>query len=144
MRACERRMADARQVEADRDRDHVAERSAQIIAALGDSAIDVTKWFSQDIGQREWAAYLNGDKSLFARRAVRLLSGGDVKQVLGRYDEDEQFREHVNRYVEDFEAMLADVLQARRGHSLAIALLSSDLGRLYVALAQAIERLRVE
>ncbi len=39
--------------------------------------------------------------------------------------------------------MLADVLEARRGHSLAIALLSSDLGKLYVALAQAIERLRV-
>lgn len=140
----ERRMAHARQVEEDRDRDHVAERSAQIIGALNDSAIDVTRWFSQDIGQREWAAYLSGDKSLFTRRAVRLLSGGDVKQILGRYDADEAFREHVNRYVQDFEAMLADVLESRRGHSLAIALLSSDLGRLYVALAQAIERIRVE
>ncbi|MFT3967192.1 MAG: hypothetical protein QM690_15055 [Sphingobium sp.] len=140
----EQRMARARQIEDERGRDHVAERSAQIIATLNDSAIDVTKWFSQDIGQREWASYLNGDKTLFARRAVRLLSGGDVKQVLARYDEDEQFREHVNRYVEDFEAMLADILEAKRGHSLAIALLSSDLGRLYVALAQAIERIRVD
>ncbi|HEX7872146.1 MAG TPA: hypothetical protein VF475_04490 [Sphingobium sp.] len=139
----EQRMAQARQTEDQRGRDHVAERSAQIIATLNDSAIDVTKWFNQDIGEREWASYLSGDKSLFARRAVRLLSGGDVKQVLARYADDGQFREHVNRYVEDFETMLADILQAPRGHSLAIALLSSDLGRLYVALAQAIERLRV-
>ena len=139
----EQRMAKVRQFGDDRGRDHVADRSAQIIATLNDSAIDVTRWFDQDIGQREWSAYLNGDKSLFARRAVRLLSGGDVKQVLARYDSDEPFRDHVNRYVADFEAMLADILQAPRGHSLAIALLSSDLGRLYVALAQAIERLRV-
>ncbi|MET0240293.1 MAG: hypothetical protein ABW184_10400, partial [Sphingobium sp.] len=138
----EQRMAEARQTEDQRGRDHIVERSAQIIATLNDNAIDVTKWFNQDIGEREWASYLSGDKSLFARRAVRLLSGGDVKQVLARYDEDSQFREHVTRYVEDFETMLAEVLEGRRGHSLAIALLSSDLGKLYVALAQAIERIR--
>ncbi|MCE7796945.1 hypothetical protein LWE61_10285 [Sphingobium sufflavum] len=139
----ESRMAQARQIEDARGRDHIAERSAQIIAALNDSAIDVTKWLNQDIGQKEWASYLSGDKSLFSRRAVRLLSGGDLKQVHARYEIDPAFREHVNRYVEEFEQMLADVLEARRGHSLAIALLSSDLGKLYVALAQAIERLRV-
>jgi hypothetical protein len=139
----ETRMAQARQIEEARGRDHIAERSAQIITALNDSAIDVTKWLSQDISQREWSSYLSGDKSLFSRRAVRLLSGSDMKQVHARYDIDAQFREHVNRYVEEFEEMLADVLEARRGHSLAIALLSSDLGKLYVALAQAIERLRV-
>ncbi|HEX7821502.1 MAG TPA: hypothetical protein VF463_12910 [Sphingobium sp.] len=139
----ESRMAQARQSEEERGRDHIAERSAQIIAALNDSAIDVTKWLNQDIGQKEWASYLSGDKSLFSRRAVRLLNGGDVKQVHARYEIDTGFREHVNRYVEEFEQMLADVLTARRGHSLAIALLSSDLGKLYVALAQAIERLRM-
>lgn len=139
----EQRMAQARQVEETRGRDHVAERSSQIIAALGDSAIDVTRWFAQDIGQREWSAYLGGDKSLFARRAVKLVSSSDMKQLHARYEIDEQFRDHVNRYVEDFERMLAEVLEARRGHALAIALLSSDLGKLYVALAQAIERLRV-
>lgn len=139
----EARMAQARQIEETRGRDHIAERSAHIIAALNDSAIDVTKWLNQDIGQKEWASYLSGDKSLFSRRAVRLLSGSDLKQVHARYEADLAFREHVNRYVEEFEQMLADVLEARRGHSLAIALLSSDLGKLYVALAQAIERLRV-
>ena len=139
----EQRMASARQAEETRERDHIAERSAQIIATLNDSAIDVARWFEQDIGQREWSSYLSGDKSLFARRAVKLVGNADIKQVHARYDADDQFREHVSRYVEDFEAMLAGVLEARHGHTLAIALLSSDLGKLYVALAQAIERLRV-
>jgi hypothetical protein len=139
----QQRMAQARQLEEGRDSDHIAERSAQIIATLNDNAIDVTRWFAQDISQREWATYLSGDKSLFARRAVKLVSNADMKQVHARYDADEQFREHVSRYVEEFETMLAEVLEAKRGHTLAIALLSSDLGKLYVALAQAIERLRV-
>lgn len=139
----EQRMANARHAEEARDRDQIAERSAQIIATLNDSAIDVARWFDQDIGQREWSSYLSGDKSLFARRAVKLVGGADIKQVQARYDGDERFREHVSRYVEDFEMMLAGVLEARNGHTLAIALLSSDLGKLYVALAQAIERLRV-
>lgn len=139
----ERRMAEARAAEEGRDRDHVAERSSQILATLSDSAIDVTRWFAQDISQKEWTSYLGGDKTLFARRAVKLVGSADIKQVHGLYDNDPAFRDHVNRYVEDFEAMLAEVLEARRGHTLAIALLSSDLGKLYVALAQAIERLRV-
>jgi len=48
----------------------------------------------------------------------------------------------VNRYVHDFEAMLRRVLADRDGATLGVTLLSSDMGKLYVALAQAIERLR--
>ena len=58
------------------------------------------------------------------------------------YEEDGDFRETVNRYIHDFEAMLRSVLSTRDGHALAVTLLSSDMGKLYVALAQAIERLR--
>jgi hypothetical protein len=48
----------------------------------------------------------------------------------------------VNRYIHDFEAMLRSVLSTRDGNALAVTILSSDMGKLYVALAQAIERLR--
>jgi len=49
----------------------------------------------------------------------------------------------VNRYIHDFEAMLRNILATRDGTPLSVTLLSSDTGKLYVALAQAIERLRV-
>ena len=47
-----------------------------------------------------------------------------------------------NRYIHDFEAMLRSVLSTRDGHALGVTLLSSDPGKLYVALAQSIDRLR--
>jgi hypothetical protein len=38
--------------------------------------------------------------------------------------------------------MLRQLLSTRDGHALSVTLLSSDMGKLYVALAQGIERLR--
>src|SRR3546814_12056999 len=48
----------------------------------------------------------------------------------------------MNRYIHDFEAVIRRVLAERDGGPMAVAMLSSDVGKLYVALAQAIERLR--
>ena len=48
----------------------------------------------------------------------------------------------MNRYIHDFESMLRTILAQRDGSPLSVTLLSSDMGKLYVALAQAIERLR--
>jgi len=39
--------------------------------------------------------------------------------------------------------MLRRVLSEREGSALGVTILSSDMGKLYVALAQAIERLRI-
>ena len=66
----------------------------------------------------------------------------DAREILVHYEEDSDFRDHVNRYIHDFEAMLRQLLSTRDGHALGVTLLSSDMGKLYVALAQSIERLR--
>ena len=68
--------------------------------------------------------------------------GAEQRDVARLYDEDAGFREQVNRYIHDFEAMLRTILAQRDGSPLGVTLLSSDMGKLYVALAQAIERLR--
>ena len=73
---------------------------------------------------------------------MRLLDAGDTREIARLYDADPAFNEHVNRYIHDFEAMLRHILALRDGSTLGVTLLSSDMGKLYVALAQAIERLR--
>lgn len=124
------------------DRDDFSRRVAFLIESLNSTAIDVAKILSNDVSDAAWAAYLKGDRGVFARRAVRLLDSAQVREIAQHYGEDPEFREQVNRYIYDFEAMLRNVLATRNGSPLGVTLLSSDMGKLYVALAQAIERLR--
>ena len=102
----------------------------------------MNKILSNEVTDTAWASYLRGDRGIFTRRAVRLLNSGEVREIAHHYEEDTEFREQVNRYIHDFEAMLRQILSTRDGHALGVTLLSSDMGKLYVALAQAIERLR--
>jgi regulator of sirC expression with transglutaminase-like and TPR domain len=85
---------------------------------------------------------MRGDRGVFARRAVKLLDNSEAREIARHYQDDPEFREQVNRYIHDYEAMLRNVMATREGTPLSVALLSADTGKLYVALAQAIERLR--
>ncbi|RYY25096.1 MAG: hypothetical protein EOP62_14755 [Sphingomonadales bacterium] len=124
------------------DGDNFARRVSLLIEALNSNSIDITKTFAADVTDSAWAAYLKGDRGVFTRRAVRVLDAGDAREIHKLYDEDDVFRDNVNRYIHDFEAMLRQILTLRDGSPLGVTLLSSDMGKLYVALAQAIERLR--
>ncbi len=138
----ERRIDDARERAQERTDNDFARRMALIVESLNSSAIDIAKGMSSDISDTAWTAYLRGDRGIFTRRAVQLIDSGTAREIADVYDTDEQFREHVTRYIHDFEAMLRSMLSTRDGNAIGITLLSSDMGKLYVALAQAIERLR--
>lgn len=124
------------------NQDSFARRVSLLIEALNSASIDITKTFSHEVADSAWSAYLKGDRGVFTRRAVRLLDAGEARDIARLHNDDPEFREHVNRYIHDFEAMLRQILALRDGSPLGVTLLSSDMGKLYVALAQAIERLR--
>jgi predicted transcriptional regulator len=136
------KIEEAERATEDRDRDNFARRSALLIESLNSTSIDVAKILSNDVTDSAWSAYLKGDRGVFTRRAVKLLDAGESREIALHYDNDLEFQEHVNRYIHDFESMLRIILSARDGNALGVAILSSDMGKLYVALAQAIERLR--
>ncbi|WP_374405518.1 ATPase [Pelagerythrobacter sp.] len=119
-----------------------ARRMALITESLNSNAIDIAKALSTDVTDTAWASYLRGDRGIFTRRSVRLLDNGDAREIAELYDGEPEFQENVNRYVADFEGMLRSVLSTRDGGAIGVTLLSSDMGKLYVALAQAIKRLR--
>jgi chromosome segregation ATPase len=119
-----------------------ARRVSLLIESLNSAAIDLTSIYSSEVADSSWLAYLKGNRGAFARRAVKLLDAGEMRAVLQAYDNDDNVREQVNRYIHDFEAMLRGILAQRDGAAIGVTLLSSDMGKLYVALAQAIERLR--
>jgi chromosome segregation ATPase len=138
----EHRVAHARRRAEEQVDNDFARRMALITESLNSSAIDITKAFDDDVADTAWSSYLRGDRGIFTRRAVRLLDNQQAREVSEIYRADTDFRETVNRYIHDFEAMLRSVLSTRDGHALGVTLLSSDPGKLYVALAQSIDRLR--
>lgn len=138
----ERRIAYARQRAEENVDNDFARRAAVITEDLNSNAIDIAKALSSDISDTAWAAYLRGDRGIFTRRAVSLIDSGDARSIAHLYENDRQFAGNVSRYIHDFEAMLRELLSTRDGHAFSVTLLSSDMGKLYVSLAQGIERLR--
>ncbi len=138
----ENRVARARERAEEQVDSDFARRTALITESLNSTAIDITRILSADVSESAWASYLRGERGIFTRRAVSLLDAGEARAVQQHYEGDEEFRVHVNRYIHDFEGMLRQLLSTRDGNALGVTLLSSDMGKLYVALAQGIERLR--
>ena len=138
----EQRISHARQKAEEQVDNDFSRRVALITESLNSSAIDVAKALSTEVTDTAWAAYLRGDRGVFTRRALKLVDATEQREVARLFEEDMEFRGHVSRYIHDFEAMLRQLLSTRDGHSLGVTLLSSDMGKLYVLLAQAIERLR--
>ncbi|ESZ88936.1 MAG: hypothetical protein Q27BB25_01935 [Blastomonas sp. CACIA14H2] len=138
----ERRVADAREQAEERTDNDFARRLALLTESLHSTAIDVDKILSAEVSDTAWSAYLRGDRGVFTRRAVRLIDNGEARDIASAYENDPEFFELVNRYIHDFESMLRTVLSTRDGGVMGVTLLSSETGKLYVALAQAIERLR--
>jgi len=141
--ALEAKIAEERALRDEQERDAMPRRVALLIESLNSTAIDVTKILSNDVTDTAWQAYLKGDRGVFTRRAVRLLDSGEAREIQRHYDQEPEFRAQVNRYIGDFETMLRRILVDGDGDTLAVTLLSSDMGKLYVALAQAIQHLRV-
>ena len=138
----EARIAHAREKATDSVDSDFARRVALITESLNSNAIDISKALSAEVTDSAWASYLRGDRGIFTRRAVRLIDNGEAREIAELYDEDPDFREHANRYIHDFEALLRNLLSTRDGNAISVTLLSSDMGKLYVAMAQALERLR--
>jgi hypothetical protein len=140
--AVDTRIGQARAERETQEQESFARRASLLIEALNSASIDITRSFAPDVADSAWSAYLKGDRGVFTRRAVRLLADVEHREIADFYDKDEAFRDQVNRYIHDFESMLRTILAQGDGSPLGVTLLSSDMGKLYVALAQAIERLR--
>lgn len=138
----EQRISRARELAEEQVNNDFARRMALITDSLNSSAIDLTSALSQEISDTSWDAYLKGDRGIFTRRAVRLIDSGEAREIADLYQSDDEFKANVSRYIHDFEAMLRSVLSTRDGKALGVTVLGSDVGKLYVVLAQSIERLR--
>jgi predicted nucleic acid-binding Zn-ribbon protein len=140
--ALEQHIEQTNQEQREKDSEAFARRVSLLIDSMHSAAIDVGKILSDEIDDKAWGAYLKGNRGVFTSRAVRLIGGSETRAIRAHHESDLEFQRSVNRYVHDFEAMLRRVMAERDGGIIAVTLMSSDMGKLYAALSQAIERRR--
>ena len=126
----------------EKDSEAFAKRVALLIDSMHNAAIDVGKIMADEFDEKAWSSYLKGNRGVFTSRAVRLIGGSEARAIRAHYESDVEFQRSVNRYVADFESMLRRVLAEREGGIIAVTLMSSDMGKLYAALTQAIDKRR--
>ncbi len=134
--ALEQHVEETAKDQREKDSEAFARRVSLLINSMHSAAIDVGKILSDEIDDKAWESYIKGNRGVFTRRAVRLLGGGETRAIKAHYDADLEFQRSVNRYIADFEAMLRRVVAERDGGMIAVTLMSSDMGKLYAALAQ--------
>jgi hypothetical protein len=104
-------------------------------------AIDIAGLLAFEMEDTAWDNYLGGDKSIFARRLVDRLDAGGTRAIARHFEHDPEFRTQATHYIEEFETLIAQVAHDREGHTLAVTLLSSYIGKLYITLVQSTGRI---
>jgi hypothetical protein len=115
--------------------------SSLIVDALNSLSIDINKSLNAALSDDDWAKYLAGDKSIFTRKTVQAMSKSEKEALRKRLDQDADLKETVFRYLKDFELLMTRAMRGNEPTSLSIAIVSSDIGKLYVALSQSVRRL---
>ncbi len=138
--ALDQHFTETSETQRQRDSEGFARRVSLLIDSMHSASIDVGKILSDEVDDKAWSAYLKGDRGVFTRRAARLMGNAEARAIDAHYESDVEFQQSVNRYVHDFEAMLRRVTADRDGGAMAVTLMSSDMGKLYAALAQVVAR----
>jgi hypothetical protein len=105
--------------------------------ALNLLAADIAKAIDHDASAELWARHKRGESNLFTRRLYTLQGQQTFDEIKRKYQRDKDFRSAVDRYIADFEKLLAEVNRNSKDQSAGNSYLTSDTGKVYTMLAHA-------
>jgi hypothetical protein len=87
-----------------------------------------------------WKKYYEGDKAVFMRYITRMMTETQHRQIKDLYVNNPDFNQAITRYMTEFEDMTKMVQNEDENKLLMSILIGSDIGRLYMVLADVLRR----
>ena len=111
---------------------------------LGALSVDIAKAIDHEASVELWERHRRGEHNVFTRRLYTLQGQQTFDEIRKKYQRDAKFRTAVDRYIGDFEKLLAEVNRKNGDNRAASnAYLTSDTGKVYTMLAHASGRFDV-
>jgi hypothetical protein len=118
-----------------------ASRASQQSEAIETISHDIARMVDHSALAEAWEHYRRGDINAFTRQLYIGRGPQTFDDIRRRYKSDPDFRATVDRYIQEFERLLADVNRDDRDDSLTRTYLTSETGKVYTMLAHAGGRL---
>ncbi|HEY5920402.1 MAG TPA: hypothetical protein VIV11_01970, partial [Kofleriaceae bacterium] len=113
----------------------------QTIESLDALSLDIARMIDHDAAIELWDRHQRGERNIFTRRLYTAQGQKTFDEIRRRYRKSDEFRETVDRYIDEFERLLEQVSRDDRGQVLSKTYLTSDTGKVYTLLAHAAARL---
>lgn len=115
-------------------RDFVAQ-STREFDKMYEQTLDLTRAMGTEIPDVVWKKYHDGDKTIFAKWMAKMLKATNKKQIRDLLKSDSVFNSQATQFVRSFDKIMVAAKQTDTPDKLAMALLKTDLGVIYSALA---------
>ncbi len=114
-------------------------QASMISKQLNNFSVDLARLFTPKNEEELWQAYQAGDKTVFMRHVQKELKQTQIQKVRRLFRENIAFQTAVESYMKTFEQMTLQASENAGESPLLEVLIGSDIGRLYMVLAQMIK-----
>lgn len=112
--------------------------ASSIVGQLQQFSVELAHLFSPKNEEILWKRYYSGDKTVFMRHLREEIKTTKAEKIRKLYRENMAFQTAVNHYMQSFEQMTYEAKENSADSPLLGVLIGSDVGRLYMVLAEVI------
>lgn len=124
----------------DRIQTDLLQDATVILDRLQNFSVDMAHIFTPRSEDMLWKKYHEGDQAVFMRHITKTIKASQHKKMRQLYEDNTDFRLAVTRYMAEFEGMTKKAQEGEESKLLMSVLIGSDVGRLYMVLADMIKR----
>ena len=125
----------------DSNRGVIMHRVNRVLDTLGSIGVDLDRILEGDVAADIARRFSKGDRTVAVRRlASRVKEPVAIANVRELFEDDDEFRSLVTRYLREFERLMTQASEADPDELLSASLLTADIGKAYLLLSRALDR----